>query len=408
MTLTLPRLSKKVATASVPTSHGVVTLAQRSRLARRIAAAARGQGRGRWSPRRLQHALVQVPNLPALLRTEEPSSRATASTIEEIRLWLRAAAEAGLLTDEDHAALRGSTPEQAFDLLRGAVARYGAALCEPIARIVGEAGRRCPSAPVALHVGPLLALDESLAAGTDARPSPDFTLRLVGEECGLVEWRMCETTEDRAIRGALNALCKAVPVGTILPCDAGADIIGGMYVEFASDAVREARLVDGKWVIDPEAVSDFASELGFDDEADLLWRLQEFAEFQQLQERAAPLPPESEVVQAWLAANDTPSTRLVRSLMALADIGRSHTLKATLDQEWEGSVGPCVGLLVSPGGFEDWIGESGGSFYEEDQHIVQTFADPAQLLSALPASMVSVAMANATCTLLVDYLNHDR
>lgn len=408
MSLTLPRLPKSVAKASVPASHGIVTLPQRARLARRIAAAARGQGRGRWSPRRLQQAAVQVPSLPADLRADPLPSRATPKAVEELRRWLRAAAAQGLLGEEDHVRLRGATPDVAFAVLRQAVERHAAALCAPIAHIVGQAGRRHPASPVAIHLVPLVALDEALASGSDTPLGGDCVLRVVGEECGLLEWRMCETTEDRAIRGALDALAKAVPVGTVLPSDVGGEIVGGMYVEFATDAVREARLVEGEWVIDPAAVRDFADELGFEDEAELGERLQQFAAYQHRKATCAPLSPRDPLVQAWLADNDTPATRLVRALIALAEVARGFKLGAMDSQEWEGSVGPCVGLLIAPDGFEDWIGETGGSFYEEDQLVVQSFSDPAQLLRALSAAMVSVALANATCTLLLDYLNDER
>jgi hypothetical protein len=408
MTLTLARLPKRVAKVSVPDSHGVVTLPQRARLARRLAAAARGQGRGPWSLRRLEQAAVQVPRLPAELRAEPPAARATPKAVNELQRWLRAAAGEGWLTPADYAALRGASPQAAFALLRGAVDRQAAAICAAIAPVVGAASRRHLHAPVSLHLTPLVVLDESLATGADAALDGEATLRLVGEECGLVEWSMAETTEDRAIRGAVDALAQAVPAPTVMPSDVGAEVIASHYVEFATDAVREARIVDGQWVIDPAAVQDFADELGFDDQADLLWRLQEFAQFQERKTRCASLAPDSEPVQTWLASGDTAATRLVRALIALAQIGRGFSLKTNVQQDWEGSVGPCVGLLVPPAGFEDWLAETGSSFYEEDQLIVQTFADPVQLLRALPAAMVSVALANAACTLLVDYLNHER
>lgn len=408
MSLSLPRLRRAVAKASVPQSHGCVTTAQRARLARRIAAVARAPGRRRASLKNLRPAMWQMPGLPAQVRQQDEGSRATPAAMEALRCWLRAAAAVGLLSTDDIAGLRGATPRQAFAVLRAALARQATALCAPIAEAIGDTAERHPAFPVALQVCPLLGLDDALSSGLDTALDGQFLLRLVGQEVGLVEWRLCETTEDRAIRGALDALSKVTPAPSVMPCDMGAQAIGCMYVEFATDAVQDARKVDGEWVIDPQAVRNFADELGWDDEADAVQRLQQFAEFKDREKQCAPLAPDSPVVQAWLAAHDNAGTRLVRRLIALAEVARTAASTEDFTQDWEGSIGPVVGLCIMPDGFDDWFYDASNSFYEEDQHIVQTFSDPVQLLRVLPSTIVAVALANATCSLLVGYLNDDR
>lgn len=408
MSLTLPRLSDVVAERSVPVSHRLVTLPQRARLARRISGAAKGRGRGRWHPGLLRQACLQVPALPEQLRAQEPGSLATPRAVEHLRDWLRAAIAEGLLTDADQGALRGASPDAALALLRSVFQRQANALLAEVAEAAGAERLRHFHVATGLHVTPLLALHGSFSTGVEAHLDDACSLVLTGEDLGLVEWTLGATTEDRAIRGALDALSKALCVPTVLPCEHGAELAGGMYIEFATDAVRDAQCVDGQWLIEPEAVRNFCDELGFDDDTDVVERLQAFAEFKRREREASPLDPSSEVVQSWLTCNHSGGATLVRRLCALAALATKHSHRQKFQTEWEGSYGPVVGLCVAPDGFDDWIGESGSSFYEEDQRLTQKFDNPTQLLRVLPASIVAVAVANATCSLLVEYLNHGR
>lgn len=401
--LSIPRLPKTVGQARTTALAAEATPTHRARLARRLAAQMR---RRRAGVAPLTPAKPQIPSWK--MTTDLPTERASKEAVELGFEWLRALREKGWLGPLDLESLTEGS--RLFDVVASAIKAQIQAHSKAVQDCLPAS--LFPEQSLCLVVEGLQELHAGLCSG---RPlaEPGRLFRVTVEACNpfVLEHAYRDTLGDRIVRGAWDALAKAMGYERMAGTDDSLGMCHPMLDELLRDALLHSRVVDGKRVLDEHVFDVFEAEMGWDpsdpEQRELLTsKVEDYANHVATAATRAPISPTSTQGRQWLRTAPESVARRVNALMALAKVVRRST-RLQVETDREGMFAGCIGLLEMVPGFEAEADEFLQCLGSEPEVEAYSFDSAVQFLDALPHVIVTTAAANAAFTLMLEHIRDE-